>query len=100
MARVKPRPNVYALMPVLATLIMGVGIYFTWQEVAPYTRELEPKERPEQRLPYVEDRTPKAKKDDKAKATESDTEPGGERDEGPAPTEAPDAGPAPGGGPE
>ncbi len=39
MARVKPRSNVYALMPILACLIMGFGIWLTWDQGVRLYRE-------------------------------------------------------------
>ncbi len=36
MPRVRPRSNVYAVMPILATLIMAFGITLTWLRIAEY----------------------------------------------------------------
>ena len=36
MARVRPRSNIYALLPILACLIMAGGIFATWQRVQKY----------------------------------------------------------------
>jgi len=42
MARVKPRSNIYALMPILATVFMALGIAATWVlGIEKYTGEVD-----------------------------------------------------------
>ena len=93
MARVKPRSNVYAVMPILACLIMGYGIWRTYERIQIYTAETDPdpKDVP---LPDVPERLmpeqPKAEEAPEAPVTE------GEEEEAPgdeiAPTEGDDEG--------
>lgn len=54
MARVRVRSNVYAAMPILASIIMGFGIYVTWVEVAKYhDPDMKPQNVPKPDLPAV-----------------------------------------------
>jgi len=39
MPRVRPRSNIYALLPILATLVIAFGITLTWMRIAEYMRE-------------------------------------------------------------
>jgi len=49
MPRVRPRSNIYALMPILATIIMVGGITLTWMRISQYMGE--PKARPRPPVP-------------------------------------------------
>ena len=53
MPRVRPRSNIYALMPILATLIMAGGITLTWMRISEYTGETKAKPRPRVSGPQV-----------------------------------------------
>jgi hypothetical protein len=53
MPRVRPRSNVYALMPILATIIMVGGIALTWTRISQYLREPELGPRPKVAGPAV-----------------------------------------------
>ena len=97
MPRVRPRSNIYAFMPVLATLIMVFGIVLTWMRVADYTGEVQPKPVPPvegPRYPELEALAAEVPATEKAAPEELGAPP----EEEAAPTEdevAPEEGPAP-----
>lgn len=98
MPRVRPRPNIYALLPILATLIMAFGITLTWLRIAEYLGP-EPTPRPVPPAPGRRVPEPPKAPPKKAPATSLTTQPteglGGETapEEG-APTTAPSTTPA------
>jgi hypothetical protein len=96
MARVRPRSNIYALLPILACLIMGAGIYFTIVDLGVYRNATppEPTYKPTKRVPdLVKPEEPKSLEP----VPDEPTIPGGEAPVAPAEGEgaAPTTGVAP-----
>lgn len=97
MARVKPRSNIYAFLPFVACLIMGLGIGFTWVRIQDY-RGPEP---PPDPLPLMKVAEHLRPEQPKPLEPEVEQPPLGEEEEAPgAPIEEDEGTAPPGGGEE
>jgi len=94
MPRVRPRSNIYALMPILATLIMAAGIAVTWMRIAEYTGPIQAKPLPPAPIREHPEPAVVPKETAPAKTEEPVLEPGKEKGtEGAAPAEGVEAAP-------